>query len=132
MRNIAGIIGNFGKRITSVPIFIAILFAFVMGTVPNINAGSLDSSGAPGATMKTVTDIRNRISSGTAAGSHTLEPSAAPGSTGYTIEEIYNAIPFGSTTTVVAGDVLDGKTFIQRGGGQMTFSTGTMATQQTL
>jgi len=107
-----------------------LLFAvcLLIGTVP-IMAGNLDSPGAPAPTMKTVTDIRDRISSGTAAGSHTLQPEAAPAPTGYTLEEIYNALPAGSMTTIAEADVKSGKTFIKRGGGQMTFSTGTMATQ---
>ena len=113
-------------RFAATVIFIAWL---LLGTVPNrVFGGNLDSPGALGATMKTVTDIRNRISSGTAAGSHTLQPAGAPGSTGYTMEEIYNALPAGSTTTIAEADVKTGKTFIKRNGGQMTFSTGTMAT----
>ncbi len=77
-------------------------------------------------TMVTLTDIMNRISTGTAAGDQTLSPSAGPGPAMYTLQEIYDALPGGSTTTATAEDVIDGKTFITRNGGEMTFSTGTM------
>ncbi|MFA5779928.1 MAG: DUF1566 domain-containing protein [Elusimicrobiota bacterium] len=93
-----------------------------------LTAGNLDSPSAPAATGVTLTDIRNRISSGTAAGTHSLQPSASPASTGYTLQQIYDAVP-ASTTTATAGDVLSNRTFIQRAAGVMSYSTGTLPTQ---
>ena len=89
-------------------------------------AGDTDPVSPPGATMKTLTDIQNRISSGTPAGAHSLQPLSAPGSTGVTLDEIYDALPDGSTTTATEGDIKSGRTFIKRAGGVMTFTTGTM------
>jgi len=89
-------------------------------------AGDTEPVSAPGATMKTLTDIHSRISSGTPAGAHSLQPLSAPGSTGVTLDQIYNALPDGSTTTATEGDIRSGSTFIKRAGGVMTFTTGTM------
>ena len=87
-------------------------------------AGSLNPSGPPGPTGKTLSDVYARISSGTEAGPHALKPVAGPGSTGVTISQLYNALPSGGVTTAATADVVGGKTFITRGSGVMVYSTG--------
>jgi hypothetical protein len=91
-----------------------------------VHAGSLTPSQSPAPTMYTLTDIYNRISSGTAAGTHTMSPSAAPGPTMYTLDALYNALPGGTTTSATAVDVKNGKTVILRAAdGPPTLTTGT-------
>jgi len=107
-------------------VFAFTIFCFLFSTFC-LYAGTLEPASAPAPTMKTLTDIRNRISSGTAAGAHSLAPASAPGPTGFTLQEIYDALPAGSTVPIaVSSEVVTGKTFILRSGGVLVFSTGTL------
>jgi len=112
---------------TAVYSCLIITISFLIFNIPSAYAGTLEPASAPAPTMKTLTDIRNRISSGTAAGAHSLAPASAPGPTGFTLQEIYDALPAGSSVPIaVSSEVVTGKTFILRSGGVLVFSTGTL------
>ena len=50
-------------------------------------AGTLNPSGAPAVTMKTLNDIYLRLTAGTEASDHTLSPTSTPGGTMYTLDQ---------------------------------------------
>lgn len=97
-------------------------------------AGSLDSpagTNSPASAMYTVTDIYNRLDTGTAGAKRAgafVEPSGAPGSTGRTLDEIMAKAPLlDAANGAAASQVLSGKTFWGLLGAGWGTLTGTMA-----
>lgn len=94
-------------------------------------AGSLDSSAAQDIySSYTLTDIYNRLNSGTSgSGSVFTEPAAGPTSgTGYTLNQIMGVAPsLDSTNSAVAEDVVAGKTFWGLSSGEWGPLTGSKA-----
>jgi hypothetical protein len=74
---------------------IGITILFFLTAVSFARAGNLDSPGSPGATMFTVNDIFQKLTTNQNAieGDHSFAPSADPASSFHTLKEIYEAIP---------------------------------------
>jgi hypothetical protein len=127
---------------------VGITIVAFLASITAVNAGNLESSGAPVATGYTLSDIYNRLTTNVAAteGGHSFSPSADPVSSFYTLSQIYGAIPTIDPTRVKLGtnylgiagtlvpsggntqpaDVLSGKTFFGSGQSDWTLQTGTM------
>jgi|GEM_PF-2461703 len=77
------------KLIATVLVSSALAVGFVL-------AGTLNPTGAPAASLKTLEDIYLRLTDGTAAPAHNLYPAQAAAGTMYTLDQIYSAVPAGS------------------------------------
>ncbi len=98
-----------------------------------VYAGSLDSTGAPGATSSyTLEDIYDRLDVGTAGSQSTFtEPGSGPGSTMHTLNDIMGKAPAQDNTNgATAADVASGKTAwgLTLGAWGVIAGTGTIAT----
>jgi hypothetical protein len=80
------------RTVLGVGLTATISVAIIYGIV---NAGSLQPSASPAATMYTLSDIYTRLTTNATAteGNHPFSPSASPASSMYTLTQVYNAIP---------------------------------------
>ena len=97
------------KNITLSVLLVLSVFVANLAVTGTVYAGTLTPpSGTPAVTGYTLGDIYTRITTGAAAGAHTLSSALAPAATFHTLTEIYNAIPATQTLssandTVAAG-----------------------------
>ena len=107
------------------------LVPILFGSPLPLLAGNLNSSAAPASTNSyTITDICNRLDSGT-AGSQTpfSEPGAGPGATGCTLNDVMGKTPTINASGALPAEVLAGKVFWGLLGGNWGEQTGTMSIQ---
>jgi hypothetical protein len=103
-------------RITyGISVFVTgVVVCVLLASAGILQAGNLDSPGAPGATSSyTLEDIYSRLNSGTAGtqGNFTEPTSGPTAGTMHTLNDIMGKAPVVDASGASAGDVLSGKTF---------------------